>query len=125
MQFYRAYLYDDGLVRFASEAYNDNDNDLENNFIHLTNFAVNREHKDTNKEDRDGMEGSVKWTVRALREYLECRGSAWEEIWRDIEDICVKTLLCGHYDMLTGYENTSGESLILLFMDYPCICDRS
>ena len=115
---YRAYLYDDGLVRFASEAYNVNDNDLENNFIHLTNFAVNREHKDTNNEDedRDGVEGSIKWTVRALREYLECRGNAWEEIWRDIEDICVKTLLCGHYDMLTGYEGSSGESLIHMIL---------
>ena len=109
--FCRAYLYNDGLVRFASESYKDNDNDLENNFIHLTNFAVNREHKDKDREIRDGVMGSVKWTVRSLRKYLEGRGEDWGKIWRDIEDVCVKTLLCGHYDMLTEYETSSGESL--------------
>ena len=108
--FCRAYLYNDGLVRFASETYNDNDNDLQNNFIHLTNFAVNREHKDKEREIRDGVEGSVKWTVGSLRKYLEGRGEDWAKIWRDIEDVCVKTLLCGHYDMLTEYETSSGES---------------
>ena len=97
------------MVRFASETYNDND--LENNFIHLTNFAVNREYKDPKREEGDGVEGSVKWTVGALRKYLERRGEDWDKIWSEIESVCVKTLLCGHYDMLTEYESSSGESL--------------
>ena len=71
---------------------------------------MNREHKDKEREIRDGVEGSVKWTVGSLRKYLEERGEDWAKIWRDIEDVCVKTLLCGHYDMLTEYETSSGES---------------
>ena len=105
----RAYLYDDGLVRFASEQYNDNDSDLDNNLIHLTNFVVNRGNKESEREDRDGREGSVKWTVGSLREYMERRGEDWRNIWRAIEDLCVKTLLCGHYSMLTEYESSYGE----------------
>ena len=37
----RLYLYDEGLVRFASEQYSEDD--LDNKFSHLTNFALNKD----------------------------------------------------------------------------------
>lgn len=63
--FVRIYLYDDGLVRFASEKYSKEDSSIQNNYIHLTNFAINRENK--------GQE-SIKWNLRSLRNHLERKG---------------------------------------------------
>ena len=64
--FVRIYLYDDGLVRFASEEYSKEDSSIQNNYIHLTNFAINRENK--------GQE-SIKWNLRSLRNHLERKGT--------------------------------------------------
>ena len=38
------YLYEDGLVRFASEPYSGGEESLANHFVHLTNFALNRDN---------------------------------------------------------------------------------
>ena len=43
------YLYSEGLVRFATEEYNCNLETLSNKFIHLTNYAVNRENPCLNR----------------------------------------------------------------------------
>lgn len=39
----RVYMYQDGLVRFATEQYSTCKKDLKKRYIHLTNFAVNKE----------------------------------------------------------------------------------
>ena len=72
----RLYLYDDGLVRFATEKYSDGGDDIDNKFIHLTNYAINRDNiskDDIDNENNDGGTG-VKWTVHTLRKYLQSRG---------------------------------------------------
>ena len=38
----RIYVYNEGLVRFATEKYSLNPNDLKKRFVHLTNFSVNK-----------------------------------------------------------------------------------
>lgn len=38
----RIYVYNDGLVRFATEEYSLNPSDLKKRFVHLTNFSVNK-----------------------------------------------------------------------------------
>ena len=42
----RLYLYEDGLVRFATKEYSYNVQDIYNKFIHITNFSVNKNNKD-------------------------------------------------------------------------------
>ena len=44
----RLYLYDEGLVRFASEQYSEND--PQNMFSHLTNFAIHKQQQIYNSE---------------------------------------------------------------------------
>ena len=36
------YLYGDGLVRFATQPYTNSSDKLQDNFVHLTNFAINK-----------------------------------------------------------------------------------
>ena len=38
----KVYMYNDGLVRFATEKYNNDPSQLTKKFIHLTNFSVNK-----------------------------------------------------------------------------------
>lgn len=38
----RAYLYEEGLARFATENYTNDANVLKNKFVHLTNFSINK-----------------------------------------------------------------------------------
>ena len=39
----RVYIYEEGLTRFATEEYTNDPEQIENNFIHLTNFSINKE----------------------------------------------------------------------------------
>lgn len=50
----RLYVYDEGLVRFASERYDTTD--LKNVFSHLTNYSINKRNND--KAAENGRQGS-------------------------------------------------------------------
>ena len=43
-------MYKDGLVRFATENYSEEEEDLKNPFVHLTNYAVNRSNEENQEE---------------------------------------------------------------------------
>jgi hypothetical protein len=40
----RIYIYDEGLVRFATEKYDDSFRDTKNVFAHLTNYSINKKN---------------------------------------------------------------------------------
>jgi hypothetical protein len=66
----RIYIYDEGLVRFATEKYNTGNTD--NRYIHLTNYAVNKLNKNFihNTDAFTECEGS-KWSLAGLKKYFE------------------------------------------------------
>jgi len=45
----RIYMYENGLVRFATEKYSTKDKSCKIKYIHLTNFAVNKKAPKFNK----------------------------------------------------------------------------
>ena len=72
----RVYLYKDGLVRFATERYNKNQDDVENPYVHLTNYAINRNNRVSNANEKDGSMGSTKWTLKTLWKYFDKHGDS-------------------------------------------------
>mmetsp|Transcript_28921 Transcript_28921/g.43667 ORF Transcript_28921/g.43667 Transcript_28921/m.43667 type:complete len:139 (-) Transcript_28921:952-1368(-) len=40
----RAYIYNEGLARFATEDYSNDPKILKNKFVHLTNFSINKKN---------------------------------------------------------------------------------
>ena len=98
----RLYLYDEGLVRFASEQYSEDD--PSNMLSHLTNFAINKARSRELGDEEDGVEGRLKWSLRHLKKYFSHCGLDWTSVWREIEALCVKTVLAGHHDMVSAYE---------------------
>jgi tubulin polyglutamylase TTLL4 len=66
----RIYVYNDGLVRFATEKYTLNPDDLKKRFIHLTNFSVNKKSENFKMNKGNGdeeEENSSKWSFKALK----------------------------------------------------------
>ena len=45
-----------------------------------------------------------KWTLKTLAAYLNKQGIEWLEIWRQIEETCIKTVLLGHEGMYKGVQ---------------------
>jgi len=93
----RMYLYKEGLVRFATEEYNVNLHSINNKYVHLTNYAVNRDHPNQQWSDSDRPE--TKWTLSRLWSHLEKEGVDTKAIWSRLTDLSVKTVLSGLEEM--------------------------
>lgn len=65
----RVYIFNEGLVRFATEPYTNNPKDLKKKFVHLTNFSVNKKSENfvINKGNAEEGENASKWSFNQLR----------------------------------------------------------
>ncbi|XP_060848643.1 tubulin monoglutamylase TTLL4-like isoform X1 [Rhopalosiphum padi] len=96
----RLYLYDNGLVRFASVKYSSDLTTLCDRYMHLTNYSINRlSSQYTQNEDADACQGH-KWTLRSLWTYMEKeRKIDVKKLWESLEDLVVKTVISGESPM--------------------------
>ena len=106
-------MYTDGLVRFATEKYNTDPNQLTKKFIHLTNFSVNKKSSkfvknadqrgktksgaaaadaDENEDDDDGANSS-KWDFKQLRRAYQKQGLNFSYVMAQFKDLIIKTLI--------------------------------
>lgn len=71
----RAYMFEEGLVRFCTQKYTLSSKNLKNRFAHLTNYSVNKraENFDRNQDAAADGTGS-KWSLTALRRYFREQG---------------------------------------------------
>ena len=89
----KIYVYNEGLVRFASEPYN-----LEtiksNVYAHLTNYSINKKSENfvqnKNLSERDF---GNKWSLSALQSHLERLGIDMKSVWSRIYDAIIKSLI--------------------------------
>nr|XP_056707584.1 tubulin monoglutamylase TTLL4 [Euleptes europaea] len=89
----RIYLFKDGLVRFASCKYSPSMKSLNNKYMHLTNYSINKKNVDYKANaDETACQGH-KWALKALWSYLNQKGIDSEAIWEKIKDIVVKTII--------------------------------
>lgn len=90
----RVYLYDEGLVRFASVKYSFDTNTLDNRFMHLTNYSVNRlNEKYESNSDTEACKGH-KWTLNTLWKYLrtECHVDV-QLLRQSLIDLVIRTMI--------------------------------
>ncbi|KAM5124839.1 LOW QUALITY PROTEIN: tubulin monoglutamylase TTLL4 [Mantella aurantiaca] len=89
----RVYLFNDGLVRFASCKYSSSTKSLSNKFMHLTNYSVNKKNVDyKSNSDETACQGH-KWALKALWTYLNHQGFSSEQIWEKIKEMVIKTII--------------------------------
>lgn len=78
------FLYDDGLVRLASEKY-DTSKNLEDHYVHLTNYSLNKDNEqfDESKHKlrvKDVLRGELVSTSTNGRTYRRHSKQIWNEI---------------------------------------------
>jgi len=78
----RLYLYDDGLIRFASEKYSTNIEDLNNQFMHLTNYSINKKSETYKQNNDESSTLGHKWTLKTFLNYIA----------ENRKDVCIKRL---------------------------------
>ncbi|KAG8343304.1 putative tubulin tyrosine ligase [Trypanosoma vivax] len=99
----RVYLYDEGLVRFATSPYPTEINvaaiDCDTGLTaHLTNFTINKKSEDfvapSSLDEAGGQKATAsKWTLGALREYFKANHLDWEGTMEQIHDLLIKVML--------------------------------
>jgi len=81
----RLYIYREGLARFAVLPYVSTD--LNNPFVHLTNYSVNKAHPLY-------ASSACKWTLSAFKSHLSTHLSInFSPIWSQIKSIVIKTVI--------------------------------
>lgn len=90
----RAYVYKEGLTRFASSPYSMETRHLQDAYRHLTNYSVNKTaHNFVENQEVDSDNVGHKWSLSALNKHLKCVGVDCDLMWARIMDLIVKTLL--------------------------------
>lgn len=77
----RLYIYDEGIVRFATEPYTLSGDSLSNKFIHLTNFSINKNSEKFKQNKTDDEELKYKWLLTNLKVFLKVISGNDEEHW--------------------------------------------
>eukprot|EP00929_Paragymnodinium_shiwhaense_P024039 TRINITY_DN14907_c0_g1_i2.p1 TRINITY_DN14907_c0_g1~~TRINITY_DN14907_c0_g1_i2.p1 ORF type:complete len:844 (-),score=104.25 TRINITY_DN14907_c0_g1_i2:146-2677(-) len=90
----RAYVFREGLTRFASKPYSSKECHLNDSYRHLTNYSINK--KAPNFQENSDLEADNvghKWSLSALNRHLEHSGVDVELLWTHILDLIAKTLI--------------------------------
>uniref|UniRef100_A0A2K6AZV2 Tubulin tyrosine ligase like 13 n=1 Tax=Macaca nemestrina TaxID=9545 RepID=A0A2K6AZV2_MACNE len=96
----RIFMYEEGLARFATTPYVEpSHNNLDNVCMHLTNYAINKHNENF---VRDGALGS-KRKLSTLNIWLQEHSYNPGELWGDIEDIIIKTIISAHSVLRHNY----------------------
>ena len=134
----RFYIYYNGLVRFATEDYQKGNYD--NVYIHITNYSINKNNinykanQKNNKEiedleeenENDEEDDSSKWSLVEYRNYFKKLGlnNQMENIWKQIEEIIIKSLITVANDNCKEMSVNKNNSLFELY-GYDIFIDES
>ena len=89
----RIYVYSECLVRFACDQYSNSTSTLDNHFMHLTNYSVNRLCSRYKINDTLDTCSGHKWSLKCLWSYLSNQGVDISKVLKKIYDIIVKTII--------------------------------
>eukprot|EP00698_Gefionella_okellyi_P010773 TRINITY_DN2819_c0_g1_i4.p1 TRINITY_DN2819_c0_g1~~TRINITY_DN2819_c0_g1_i4.p1 ORF type:complete len:850 (+),score=203.47 TRINITY_DN2819_c0_g1_i4:351-2900(+) len=90
----RMYVYREGLARFGTERYNKDLRNIDNLFMHLTNYSINKMSENfVANEDPEVDNYGNKWSLSALWAYLRDMGIDTSLLWQRIIDVIIKTFI--------------------------------
>jgi tubulin polyglutamylase TTLL4 len=91
----RVFLHTDGLARFASVKYSERLDTLNDRYMHLTNYSINKFSNSYDKNDDASACKGMKWTIKSLWNYLEERGVNTVKLWGALRNLVLKTVIAG------------------------------
>ena len=93
----KVYVFQEGLARFASETYTSKIN-KNNKYMHLTNYSINKKNENfVQNENSEQDDFGFKWSLSAFCKHLEQVGIDMNLLWSRINDVLLKTLICGEH----------------------------
>ena len=97
----RLFIYEEGIVRFAANRYSKNIDEIKNQFIHLTNYSVNKNCVEYVPSSSTDSQDGHKWTLKTLWRYLKMSDKVnVDQIWQQINDLVVKTVISSESQIL-------------------------
>uniref|UniRef100_A0A671QCE1 Tubulin--tyrosine ligase-like protein 5 n=1 Tax=Sinocyclocheilus anshuiensis TaxID=1608454 RepID=A0A671QCE1_9TELE len=108
------YLYEEGLARFATVKYDHATANIKNQFMHLTNYSVNKKSSDyVSCDDPEVEDYGNKWSMSAMLRYLRQEGKDTTLLMGQIEELIIKALLSAEIHIATACK---------MFVPYRCNC---
>ncbi|KAM4013858.1 tubulin polyglutamylase TTLL5 isoform 2-T2 [Anomaloglossus baeobatrachus] len=97
------YLYEEGLTRFATVRYDRAAKNIKNQFMHLTNYSVNKRSADyVSCDDPEVEDYGNKWSMSAMLRYLKQEGKDTAALMSQVEDLIIKTVISGELPIATA-----------------------
>uniref|UniRef100_A0A8C4VL42 Tubulin--tyrosine ligase-like protein 5 n=1 Tax=Gopherus evgoodei TaxID=1825980 RepID=A0A8C4VL42_9SAUR len=98
-----AYLYEEGLARFATVRYDQGTKNIKNQFMHLTNYSVNKKSGDyVSCDDPEVEDYGNKWSMSAMLRYLKQEGRDTTTLMANVEDLIIKTIISAELAIATA-----------------------
>lgn len=96
----KVYMFKEGLVRFATQKYTNNAKSVDKQYIHLTNYSVNKKNEEYVKSkgtqataQEEDSETASKWNLAQLKRFFDKTGVDYKAVMHRIKDVMVKTLI--------------------------------
>ncbi|KAM5340380.1 tubulin polyglutamylase TTLL5 isoform 4-T4 [Glossophaga mutica] len=97
------YLYEEGLARFATVRYDQGAKSIRNQFMHLTNYSVNKKSGDyVSCDDPEVEDYGNKWSMSAMLRYLKQEGRDTTALMASVEDLIIKTIISAELAIATA-----------------------
>uniref|UniRef100_A0A8B9FI34 Tubulin--tyrosine ligase-like protein 5 n=1 Tax=Amazona collaria TaxID=241587 RepID=A0A8B9FI34_9PSIT len=97
------YLYEEGLARFATVRYDQASKNIRNQFMHLTNYSVNKKSGDyVSCDDPEVEDYGSKWSMSAMLRYLKQEGKDTAALMASVEDLIIKTVISAELAIATA-----------------------
>ena len=111
----RVYVYQEGLARFATEEYvGPTNGNLDNMFMHLTNYAINKNSDNFvfNEDYNDDSSGHKRSLTAVLEQIKDNEpGFDVDGLWEQIQDIIAKTVISVQPSLQHAYRSAQPEDL--------------
>ena len=128
----KAYMFSEGLVRLATQPYSTAKGSLKKRFIHLTNFSINKK-ADNYKKNKTGVtdeqtgpeeeEMSSKWSLVQLRQEYDKMGINYDEVFKNVKNLCIKTLMAVEPQITTAMRATKHRNQCFEIYGFDVIID--
>ncbi|VIO98615.1 Tubulin-tyrosine ligase family protein [Brugia malayi] len=121
-----AYMYSEGLARFASEKYSNSAKSYEQHFSHLTNYSLNKNNgKFIRNESADTEDTGHKWTLGALLRKLQSNGIDTNLLMVRVEDVVLKALFSVQGQVAAASKNVVHSKCCFELFGFDILIDSS
>ena len=105
----KLYLYNEGLVRLASEKYNFSVSAPHNKYSFLTNLFINKKNKKKfiYPKNMKNMEDSNLWNLDTFQKYCARNNINYEKLYSEVGDIFIKMMITVREKIIDNIEKTN------------------